>query len=39
VIGEFSPSPKERIITRKDGTEEKLARPVSDHLWIALAES
>jgi hydrogenase maturation factor len=39
VIGEFSPSPKERIITRKDGTEEKLARPVSDHLWIALAKS
>jgi len=39
VIGEFSPSPKERIITRKDGTEEKLARPVSDHLWVALAKS
>jgi hydrogenase expression/formation protein HypE len=39
VIGEFLPSPKERIITRKNGTEEKLARPVSDHLWIALAKS
>ena len=39
VIGEFLPSPKERIITRKEGTEEKLARPVSDHLWIALAKS
>jgi len=39
VIGEFLPSPKERIITRKDGTEEKLARPVSDHLWVALAKS
>lgn len=39
VIGEFLPSPKERIITRKEGTEEKLARPVSDHLWVALAKS
>jgi hydrogenase expression/formation protein HypE len=39
VIGEFSPSPKERIIIRKDGTEEKLVRPVSDHLWVALAKS
>jgi len=39
VIGEFLPSPKERIITRKEGTEEKLTRPVSDHLWIALAKS
>jgi hydrogenase expression/formation protein HypE len=39
VIGEFSPSLEERIMTRKDGTEEKLARPVSDHLWVALAKS
>ena len=39
VIGEFLPSPKERIIIRKEGTEEKLARPVSDHLWVALAKS
>jgi hydrogenase maturation factor len=36
VIGELLPSPKKRIITRKNGKEEKLVRPVSDHLWLAL---
>lgn len=36
VIGELLPSPKKRIITRKNGKEKKLVRPVSDHLWLAL---
>jgi hydrogenase expression/formation protein HypE len=36
VIGELLPSPKKRIITRKNSKEEKLARPLSDHLWLAL---
>lgn len=36
VIGEFLPSPKKRFIVRKDGDMERLVRPVSDHLWLAL---
>ncbi len=36
VIGEFVPSPKERLIKRKNGKTGDLARPVSDHLWQAL---
>jgi len=39
VIGEFLSSPKERIIVRKGGGLEKLVRPVSDHLWLALENS
>jgi hydrogenase maturation factor len=39
VIGEFLSSPKERIIVRKEGILEKLVRPVSDHLWLALENS
>ena len=37
VIGEFNPNPNKRILMRKDDTAEMLPRPVSDHLWIALA--
>lgn len=36
IIGEFLPSARKRTIRRKDGVEEDLARPVCDHLWIAL---
>lgn len=37
-IGEFLSSPKERLIVR-EGRSEKLIRPVSDHLWVALKKS
>lgn len=36
VIGETLPSPSKRHIVQRDGVEKKLARPVSDHLWLAL---
>jgi len=36
VIGEFLPSPERRLIRRRDNREEELARPVCDHLWLAL---
>lgn len=36
VIGEMLPSPEKRIIKRKDGSVEELARPICDHLWLAL---
>lgn len=38
VIGEFISSPKKRVIKRKDGIEQKLTRPICDHLWVALAK-
>jgi hydrogenase maturation factor len=38
VVGEFLSSPEDRTITRENGAEEDLARPVSDHLWVALAK-
>jgi hydrogenase expression/formation protein HypE len=37
-IGEFLSSPEKRIIVRKNGAEQELKRPVSDHLWAALAK-
>ena len=39
VIGEFTSSPEKRFIIRKRGRLEKLVRPVSDHLWMALENS
>jgi hydrogenase maturation factor len=36
IIGEFLSSSKKRLIVRKKGGLEKLVRPVSDHLWLAL---
>jgi len=36
VIGEFNPVPQKRILMHKDDSAEMLARPISDHLWIAL---
>ena len=36
VIGEFLSSPDKRLIKRKNGLEEELARPICDHLWLAL---
>jgi len=36
VIGEFSKSPDQRLLIRKDGEVQALPRPLSDHLWIAL---
>jgi hydrogenase expression/formation protein HypE len=39
IIGEFLSSPEERFIVRKEGGSEKLVRPVSDHLWLALENS
>jgi hydrogenase expression/formation protein HypE len=38
IVGEFLPSPEDRIVKRENGIEEELARPVCDHLWIALAK-
>lgn len=38
VIGEFLPSPDKRIMVYENGVEEKLPRPESDHLWLALAK-
>lgn len=38
MVGEFLSSPEKRIIVRKNGTEQELERPVSDHLWAALAK-
>jgi hydrogenase expression/formation protein HypE len=38
VVGEFLPSLEDRIIERKSGVKEELARPVCDHLWVALAK-
>jgi hydrogenase expression/formation protein HypE len=38
VVGEFLPSPEDRIVKRENGVEEELARPVCDHLWVALAK-
>jgi len=39
VIGEFVSSSEKRFIVRKGGGLEKLVRPVSDHLWLALENS
>jgi hydrogenase expression/formation protein HypE len=39
IIGEFVSSPKERFIVRKEGSLERLVRPLSDHLWLALEKS
>jgi hydrogenase expression/formation protein HypE len=36
IIGEFLSSPRTRLIVRKNGKVEHLARPVADHLWRAL---
>lgn len=38
VVGEFLPSLEDRIIKRKNGVKEELARPICDHLWVALAK-
>jgi hydrogenase maturation factor len=38
VVGEFLPYPEDRIIKRKNGVKEELARPVCDNLWVALAK-
>jgi hydrogenase maturation factor len=38
IIGEFTPSPQDRKITRKNGKTENLERPTTDHLWQALAQ-
>jgi hydrogenase expression/formation protein HypE len=35
-VGEFLPSPKKRLIVRKDGKTQELIRPMTDHLWKAL---
>jgi hydrogenase maturation factor len=38
VIGEFLKAPKKRILVGKNGVEETLMRPLSDHLWKALKQ-
>ncbi len=38
VIGELVPSQKKKVLVRKNGRIEDLAKPESDHLWIALAK-
>jgi len=37
VIGEFHGNINKRLLLRKDGNVQDLPRPVSDHLWAALA--
>ena len=37
VIGEFNPNLNKRLLVHKDGSVEMLPRPISDHLWLALA--
>lgn len=37
IIGEFTASPKKRIIRRQNGLEETLPPPGRDHLWLALS--
>jgi hydrogenase maturation factor len=39
IIGEFLSSPEKRLIIHKDGSENELIRPLSDHLWLALEKS
>ncbi len=36
IIGEILSSPDKRFVERKDGKTERLVRPLSDHLWLAL---
>ncbi|MFQ6094649.1 MAG: AIR synthase family protein, partial [Candidatus Bathyarchaeia archaeon] len=36
IIGKFLEDPHKRVMIHKDGSERKLIRPVSDHLWLAL---
>jgi hydrogenase maturation factor len=36
-IGEFGGNVNKRLLIRKDGSAQELPRPVSDHLWQALA--
>ena len=38
IIGEFTSSPRDRKITRKNGKTVSLERPTTDHLWQALAQ-
>ena len=38
IIGEFTPSPQDRKIIRKNGKTESLERPMTDQLWQALAQ-
>ncbi len=37
VIGEFNLNPNKRMLIHKDDSVEMLPKPISDHLWIALA--
>jgi hydrogenase expression/formation protein HypE len=36
VIGEFTENKEQRILTKRDGSEKALPRPLFDHLWTAL---
>jgi hydrogenase maturation factor len=36
IIGQFVQPKTKRKMIRKDGTEQDLIRPLSDHLWQAL---
>jgi hydrogenase expression/formation protein HypE len=38
VIGEFLEGTSQRLLIRKDGAAQALPRPLSDHLWTALAK-
>lgn len=38
IIGEFLKEPEKRVLVRKNGREEALVRPLSDHLWKALKQ-
>jgi hydrogenase expression/formation protein HypE len=37
VIGEFNDNIDKRLLMKKDGNVQELQRPITDHLWVALA--
>jgi hydrogenase maturation factor len=39
IIGEFTENPRERVIVDRKGKTKPLERPLSDHLWKALAKN
>ena len=39
IIGEFLKQPAKRILVANNGSEKRLVRPISDHLWTALNQS
>ncbi len=38
IIGQFLEEPKERVIVNRNGKQQSLPKPSSDHLWLALKQ-